>query len=68
MPQYAMVQTLDGRVLVKIIRRCNKPGYWRLDSHNSRPEYAALLGARACLGTLSTRRVPITTAIGRERD
>lgn len=53
---YAMVQTLDGRVLIKIVRRSGRPDEWLLESHNAPPEITRLLLAREYLGTLSPGR------------
>lgn len=51
---YAIVQTVDGRRLVKIIRRGTREGFWRLDSHNSEPEEdVRLIGAWRYLGVFS---------------
>lgn len=44
--QYAIVQTLDGRRMIKILRRGRSEGKWRLDSHNAEPmEDVELLAA-----------------------
>lgn len=52
--QYAIVTTMDGRVLIKIVRTAGRPGRWRLESHNAPPEEVDLLGAQRYLGTLAT--------------
>lgn len=53
---YAMVQTLDGRDLIKIIRRSGRPDEWLLESHNAPPEITRLMMAREYRGTLSPGR------------
>lgn len=53
---YAMVQTLDGRDLIKIIRRSGRPDEWLLESHNAPPEITKLMMAREYRGTLSPGR------------
>ena len=51
--RYAVVQTLDGRRLIKMLRRGRGDGRWRLESHNAPPEDdVQLLGAWRYLGTL----------------
>jgi phage repressor protein C with HTH and peptisase S24 domain len=50
--QYAIVQTDDGRRLIKILRR-GIGGKWRLESHNAPPEEVDLLGAWRYLGVMT---------------
>jgi phage repressor protein C with HTH and peptisase S24 domain len=55
--QYAVVQTDDGRRLIKILRRSPKGGdRWRLESHNAPPEDdVQLIGAWRYLGVLPAK-------------
>jgi phage repressor protein C with HTH and peptisase S24 domain len=51
--QYAIVQTLDGRRMIKTLQRSPGGDLWRLESHNARPEDdVELLGAWRYLGVL----------------
>lgn len=49
----AIVQTVDGRRLLKTIRRGPTEGVWRLESHNAPPEDARLIGAWRFVGLIS---------------
>ena len=49
--QYAVVQTLDGRRLIKVIHAAGG-GKWELASHNAPPEIVELLAAWPYLGTI----------------
>ena len=52
--QYAVVQDLNGRTMIKILRPGTRLGTWRLESHNAPPEdNVELLGAWRYLGTLA---------------
>lgn len=54
--RYAIVQTTDGRRLIKTLRRGRGANKWRLESHNAPPEDdVELLGAWRYLGTLDRR-------------
>lgn len=56
--RYAIVQTIDGRWLVKTLRRSREGGdnRWRLESHNAPPEDPVeLMGCWRYLGTLPAR-------------
>ncbi|MCW2315127.1 hypothetical protein SAMN06265338_1084 [Rhodoblastus acidophilus] len=50
--KYAIVQTMDGRRLIKILRRApdNK---WRLESHNAPPEDVELVNTWRYLGVMN---------------
>jgi phage repressor protein C with HTH and peptisase S24 domain len=53
--RYAIVQTIDGRRLIKTLRRSREGGdnRWRLESHNAPPEDPVeLMGCWRYLGTL----------------
>lgn len=51
--RYAIVQTLDGRRLIKTLRRGKGENRWRLESHNAPPEDdVRLMGAWRYLGLL----------------
>lgn len=51
--RYAVVQTLDGRRQIKILRQGRRPGTWRLESHKAPPqEDVELLGAWRYLGVI----------------
>ena len=51
--QFAIVQTLDERRLIKIIRQRGGGDNWLLESINGRPEITGLLGAWRFLGVLA---------------
>ena len=51
--QYAVVETLDGRRLVKMLRASGREDVWLLESHNAKPERATLQAAYAIVGTLA---------------
>ncbi|MBY6239838.1 XRE family transcriptional regulator [Methylosinus sp. Sm6] len=51
--RYAIVQSTDGRRLIKILRRGKTERTWRLDSHNAPPEETELIGAWRYLGTIA---------------
>ena len=51
--QFAIVQTLDARRLIKIIRQRGGGDNWLLESINGRPEITGLLGAWRFLGVLA---------------
>jgi len=51
--KYAIVQTIDGRLMIKILREGRKAGTWRVESHNAPAEdNLELLAAWRYLGTL----------------
>ena len=51
--QWAVVQTFDGRKLVKMLQPGNGENRWRLESHNAPPENnVELMGAWRILGLL----------------
>lgn len=50
---YAVVQTLDGRVMIKKIQPSRKADHWRLWSHNAPEEDAQLLTIYKVLGVLT---------------
>jgi phage repressor protein C with HTH and peptisase S24 domain len=50
---YALVQLVDGRRMVKMLRAGSRPGLYTLESHNAPPEKdVELLAAWAWRGTL----------------
>lgn len=52
--RYAIVQTADGRRLLKILKRGSREGFWRLSSHNAPDEEdVRLIGAWRYLGSLA---------------
>jgi phage repressor protein C with HTH and peptisase S24 domain len=54
--QYAVVQTKDGRKLIKVLRRGVGADRWRLDTHNAKAEEdVELIGAWRYLGVLPAR-------------
>lgn len=61
--QYAIVQTLDGRTLIKILRRSQREGHYRLESHNAAPEDdVVILAAWRYLGTLPVAHATLPRA------
>lgn len=50
---YAVVQTLDGRVMIKKLQSSRKLDHWRLWSHNAPEEDAQLLTSYKVLGVLT---------------
>lgn len=53
--QYAIVNTMDGRTLIKIVETGGSPGKWNLRSHNRDIESnVEIMGAQRYLGTLAT--------------
>lgn len=51
----AIVQTFDGRRLLKTLRRGPSENLWRLESHNAPPEDARLIGAWRFVGLLPAK-------------
>lgn len=51
--KYAVVDCLDGRRVLKILRKETPSGAWQLDSHNAPSEEVEVLAAYRVLGTLS---------------
>lgn len=49
---YAVVQTLDGRVMIKKVRGSKKVDHWNLWSHNAPEEDVQILATYKVLGTL----------------
>lgn len=59
--RFAVVQTLDGRMLIKIVRRAGTAGRYLLESLNAPVEETELLAAWEYIATLSTRNtIPST--------
>ena len=57
--RYAVVELLDGRQKVKILRRGRTEGRWRLDSHNADPdEDVVLRAAYRFIGMLAAPEQP----------
>jgi len=55
--KYAIVQTLDGNRMIKILQRGSRAGTWRLDSHNAAPvDQVELLGVWRYIGTMAERQ------------
>lgn len=50
---FAVVQTFDGRVMVKQIRPSRKHDHWRLWSHNAPEEDTQLIAAHKIIGSLT---------------
>ena len=50
---YAVVQTLDGRMMIKKIRPSKKGAHWNLWSHNAPEEDAQILTCHKVLGILT---------------
>lgn len=54
--RYAIVQTLDGDRMIKILRRGTRENLWKLESHNAPPiEDVRLLGVWRYVGVLEAR-------------
>lgn len=52
--KYAVVQDLNGRVMIKIVRKGGRPDTYRLESHNAPPEdNVTLMAAWKYLGTIT---------------
>lgn len=61
--QYAIVETVNGERLIKMLRKSGRPGFWTLESHNAPPEEAELLAAYRYVLTLAApahRALPVT--------